>query len=258
MKVNDVLKAIDSFAPFSMAYGWDNSGLLAGGGEREVRRIFITLDTNVNTVREAAENGCDLIVSHHPIFFSPVKRINCAAPEGEMIELLMKHDISVIAAHTNMDCAARGINRELAERFGLKDIRIIEPREGYEGCGLGRCGKLAEPMTLTELARETKRILGVPALRIAGDNGAVISSLAVAGGSCSEIIPLARRLGCQAVVTGDMKYHETIDNVNEGICIIDPGHYGTEHCVLELFEGILRPLGAELVFSRGEDVFRFI
>lgn len=258
MKVKDILKKIEEFAPSALAYSWDNVGLLVGDAGREVKKILITLDADLNIIEEAVEKGCDLIVSHHPMFFKGVKRIITDETQGRAIELLIKNDISVIAAHTNMDCAANGVNEGLAKLFKLTDVEILEENPDFTDCGLGRAGNLAEPMALKELAKLTKKTLGISGLRIAGNENTVISKLAVAGGSCSEVIPLAAAKGCQAIITGDMKYHETIDAINSGICVIDAGHYGTEHHVIGIFEEILKPLGVETIRSENTDVFSFI
>ncbi len=258
MKVKDIYNAIDAFAPFSLAYSWDNVGLLVGDMEREVRKILITLDTDATVVQEAIDNGCDLILSHHPVFFSPVKRIDTSSDTGKMIEYLMKNDISLIAAHTNMDVARGGINNELSQLFGLENVRVLEENPSDPECGLGRVGELKKEMSLAELAAFTKEVLGVNGVRVAGDVDMKIKTVAVAGGSCSEVIPLAKAMGAQAVVTGDMKYHETINNVNEGIAIIDAGHYGTEINVLGLFEEAIAGLGIESVRSVNRDVFVFM
>ena len=258
MKVKDILKKIEECAPGALAYSWDNVGLLVGDAGREVKKVLITLDSELNIIEEAAAKGCDLIVSHHPMFFKGVKRIRMDETQGKAIELLIKNDISVIAAHTNMDCAANGVNAELAKLFRLDDVEILEENPDFPDCGLGRVGKLTEAMTLKELGEMAKQTLGINGLRIAGSENTVISKVAVAGGSCSEVIPLAAAKGCQAIITGDMKYHETIDAVNRGICVIDAGHYGTERHVIGIFEEILKPLGVETVRSENSDIFSFI
>ena len=191
MKVKDIYNAVDNYAPFELAYSWDNVGLLVGDMEREVTKILITLDTDAAVVREAVDNGCDLILSHHPVFFSPVKRINTADETGKMIELLIKNDISLIAAHTNMDVTKGGINDELARLFGLENVRVLEENPINPGCGLGRIGELKEEMSFAAFAGYAKEILGVDGLRIAGNPDTMVKTIAVAGGSCSEVIPTA-------------------------------------------------------------------
>ena len=113
-------------------------------------------------------------------------------------------------------------------------------------------------MTLRELAEYTKDKLKIKGIRAAGNENRVIRRIAVAGGSCSEVIPLAISKGAEAIITGDMKYHETINAVNDGICVLDAGHYGTEHHVIDIFDKLLRPLGIEMLHSENPDVFMFM
>lgn len=258
MKVKDIYNAINTYAPFNLAYAWDNVGLLVGDMNREVRKVLITLDTDARIVQEAINNGCDLILSHHPVFFAPIKRITADNDTGKMIGLLIKNDISLIVAHTNMDVTKGGINDELARLFELENVRVLEENPVNPECGLGRIGELRVQMNFRELAEYTKKVLGVDAVRIAGNPDVMVKTIAVAGGSCSEVISLAYAKGAQAIVTGDMKYHDTINNINEGMNIIDAGHYGTEINVLDLFEKAIAGLGVESVKSANADVFKFV
>lgn len=258
MTVNDVLKKIEEFAPPALAYSWDNVGLLIGSGEREVKRVLIALDADLSVAAEAVDKKCDLIVSHHPMMFKGVKRILSDDAQGMAIELLIKNDISVIAAHTNMDCAKGGINDRLAELFKLENVEVLDENPAFPGCGLGRVGDLKEAANIGSLAVDTKMALGIDNVRVSGSPWTRIERIAVAGGSCSEVIPLAIAKGCQAIITGDMKYHETMDAANSGISVIDAGHYGTERNVIGIFEKILEPLGLELVKSDRTDVFVYL
>lgn len=258
MKVKDIYEAIDNFAPFKLAYSWDNVGLLVGNQEREAKKVLITLDVDASVVNEAINKGCDVILSHHPVFFSPIKRILTDTDTGKMIELLIKNDISLISAHTNADVAEGGINDNLAEILGLRSIRILEEHPLNSKVGLGRLGELEEEMTFGGFMKYVKRALGVNGLRAAGNPDARIKTVAVAGGSCSEIIGLAYDKGADAIVTGDLKYHNTIDNVNMGINIIDAGHYGTEINAIGLFERAISHLELQTVRSENKDVFMFV
>lgn len=257
MKVNEIIKIIESFCPERLAYSWDNVGLLCGDSEKEVKKVFVTLDTNIATVKEAIEKDADMIVSHHPILLGGIKNINYSTPAGQMIKLLIKYDIPVFAAHTNMDTARGGINDRLAEMFSLTDIKILEQHTDDETAGLGRYGKLNKSMTFGEFAKLCSKILNTT-VRAAGDFNTKIKTVSVASGSCSEIIPLAKSKGADAIVTGDMKYHNMIDMTETGICIIDAGHYPTEICVMDIFEEILKNMDVEIIKSENTDIFKFV
>ena len=258
MKVKDIIQKIENFCPPRLAYTWDNVGLLCGDREKEVKKILVTLDTNINVAREAAKKGADMIVSHHPILLGGIKRINYDTAEGQMIKLLIENDIALFAAHTNMDTANGGINDRLAKMFGLTDIKILDVHTDDTKAGLGRYGKLQKTVKFKDFAENCKTILQTPFLRISGDFEREITTVAVASGSCSEIIPLAYEKGADVIITGDMKYHNMIDMTELGICIIDAGHYPTEICVMDIFSDILKDTGLEIIKSENKDIFKLI
>ncbi len=258
MKVNDIAKRIEKLFPPELAESYDNVGLLCGSSEKQVKTVLVTLDTNLAVAKEAVKVGADMIVSHHPILFGGIKRIDYGTPTGKMLKLLIENDIAVFAAHTNLDSAKGGINDALAKLFGLKDTDVLEPNAENPKAGLGRYGKLKKPVTLAELAEITKNKLNTPHVRISGRPDTIIETLAVASGSCSEVIPTAMKKGCEAIITGDMKYHETIENVEAGICIIDAGHYPTETVSMDIFESVLKGTGLNVIKSKYRDIFRFV
>ena len=132
MKANEIIEIIEKVCPENLAYPWDNVGLLCGDGEKEVNKVFVTLDTNIKTVKEAIEKGADMIVSHHPILLGGIKRIDYTTSEGQMIKLLIENNIPLFAAHTNMDTAKGGINDKLAEMFNLTNIPDREAHQGAQ------------------------------------------------------------------------------------------------------------------------------
>lgn len=258
MKAKQIIDKINSFCPQTLAYSWDNVGLLCGDEDKEVKRVFVTLDTNLNTVTEAVSKNADMIISHHPILLGGIKNISYSTPTGRMIKLLIENNIPVFAAHTNMDLADGGINDELAKMFNLSDVEILEESQKHENIGLGRVGTLKNPVAFREFAKECKQILNTPFVRISGDMNKLVKKVAVASGSCSEIIPLAHEKGCDVIITGDMKYHNAMDMSEMGINIIDAGHYPTEICVMNIFERILNKFDLEIIKSENKDIFTFI
>lgn len=255
MNIKNIINLIEQVAPKELAYPWDNVGLLIGGRNKEIKNIFLTLDVDLNTVREAIDNGCDMIVSHHPIMFGGIKQIDFDTPQGEMINLIIKNDIAVYAAHTNMDAAETGINSVLAQMFELSDVKVLEEDSPT---GIGRYGTLKNEISFEELCKLTKKVLNTPCVRASGDMSRKIKTLAVASGSCADYIDNAVHSGCDAIITGDLKYHETIDGTEKGICIIDAGHYPTEVIVKDIFAQILKNTDVELVYSKQSDIFKFI
>lgn len=257
MKANKIIEIIENVCPERLAYSWDNVGLLCGDGEKEIKKVFVTLDTNINTVKEAVEKGADMIVSHHPILLGGIKRIDYSTSTGQMIKLLIENNIVLFAAHTNMDTAREGINDRLAQMFSLDNIKIIDQHTDDETAGLGRIGKLKSPVKFSEFANKCKEILNTH-VRAAGDFDKNITTVAVASGSCSEVIPLAKTKGADVIITADMKYHNMIDMTELGICVIDAGHYPTEICVMDIFANILKETDVEIIKSENKDIFKFI
>ncbi len=256
MKAYEIAQLIEKEAPQELAYSWDNVGILCGDGKKEVKKALLTLDTNENTVDEAIQNKCDMIISHHPILLGGIKRIDYSSADGRMLRKLIQNDITVFAAHTNMDTAEHGINDALALLLGIKDAEIIE--KNGEKTGLGRYGKLIHAATLREFAELVKKKLGTPHVRTAGDLGKTVITAAVASGSCAELIPAAHALGCNVIVTADMKYHNMIAAAESGIAVIDAGHYPTEIIVMDIFEKILRQTNIITVKSKNTDIFTYI
>ena len=145
MTIQELFALIDrEIAPFSLAESWDNSGLLVGDGEREVKAALLCLDITLPAIRQAQRVGAQLIISHHPVIFHPLKRVMANSPVYALIEA----GIGAICAHTNLDVARGGVNDCLAQALGLMDIRPLG--EGPEG--LGRMGELRQPLSAAKLA----------------------------------------------------------------------------------------------------------
>lgn len=257
VKVKDIVKAIEAFAPLKLAYEWDNSGLIVGDREKEVKKVYITLDMFRFNIDEAVASGADMVISHHPILFGGVKKLDYATQEGYVLSQLIKNDIALYAAHTSLDCTKGGINDVLAQKIGLCDTEIIEQSE-KEGCGLGRVGNLKDEITLGELAEITKSALKTPFVRACGDINKKIKRVAVGGGGCSDLIPQAQLMGADVMITADLKYHIAADSVDTGICVIDAGHYPTEVFAIEIFESLLKNTEVEIIKSTCKDVFNVI
>ena len=125
MKAKEIIKIIENVCPERLAYSWDNVGLLCGDENKDVKKVFVTLDTNINTVKEAISKNADMIVSHHPILLSGIKRIDYSTSVGQMLKLLIENNIPLFAAHTNMDTAKGGINDKLAEYLNLQMLKYL-------------------------------------------------------------------------------------------------------------------------------------
>ena len=257
MKLKDIIKIAENEYPPELAYEWDNSGLFFGDLDSEISKITVTLDITPNVVEQAVNNGSQLILSHHPITMGGIKKLSDGSIQSECIVSALKNNIAIYSAHTNMDTAKNGINARLARLFELENVFVMEKDKPYEECGLGRVGKLRKATTLNEFCETVKDKLATPFVRVCGSDR-IIETVAFASGSCSEYVPSAIKAGADVIVTADMKYHNCIEFVHDGIAIIDAGHYPTENIVKNMFSELLRSAGAEIVFADTDDIFRII
>lgn len=241
MKCREIAYEIERLAPVCLAYEWDNVGLLCGDAEREVTKLLLTLDLDIEVAREAVREGAQMIVGHHPILFEPISRMTEQTPEGQLLRILAQHDIAYYAAHTNLDVAKGGLNDLLAKKFGLKNAEILEPVE-TDGEGIGRIGDLDMPVTLRELAQRVKKALGAENLRYAGEDSALVSRIAVNSGGGASLIDSALAKGADVLITGDYKYSQIRRCLENGMKAVDVGHYDSEIIVCELLEEYLTPV----------------
>ncbi len=254
MKINDLLNKIEEFAPLSLAYEWDNCGLICGSKEDTISGVCVCLDMSLEVIKKAVENGCNTILSHHPFIFGKINRVDTNTYFGKMLKEVIKNDINVISMHTNIDKAKDGINQRLANILKLQNIEVLEKDTRFESAGLGRMGTLKEGMSLAEFCGVVEKNLGTQ-VRVVGDMNTQISKVAVGGGSCIELADLAIMNGCDVFVTGDTKYHNAMDAQREGICIIDAGHYATEICVVDIFKEILKDCEVKVVEELNKELF---
>lgn len=216
--VKEIYEYINSFAPFSTQENWDNSGLLLGDPERKVKKIAFALDATLETVAAAKSCGADLMVTHHPVIFSPLKKITA----GSVAYELLTNGISVISAHTCWDSAFDGVNDTLASLLGFENPQLMELEE--TATPMVRLVE-TQPMSGEELASLVKAKLGCH-LRLA-DAGKPIEKIAICGGSGGSL--LYEIIGkADAFITGELSHHHFIDAVQSGLTAIAAGHFETE------------------------------
>lgn len=336
-RVQDLLGVLHGLYPPDLAEDWDNVGLQVGDPAAPVERLLIALDPTISALAAATEQGAQLLITHHPLLFKPVRRLTPDDPVGRVIWRAVRSDVAIAAAHTNLDVAADGLNRWLAERLGLTAVEPLQPtasqlvklvvfvpvaqaetiaealfaagagqigaydqcsfrvsglgtfrpgpgatpfigetgrREQVEevrletivpqrrlgkvvdkmlkvhpyeevaydliplanqmpGVGLGRIGRLAEPMALTVLADQVKAVLNCQSVRLGGSPARLISKVAVCGGSGAGLIQEARRRGADVLITGDVKYHEARLAEDLDLALLDAGHFATERLAVE-------------------------
>lgn len=228
--VSDIYTAIDTFAPFSSCEGFDNVGLLIGEGNQPVRNCLITLDVTHEAVQEAIEKDCQLILSHHPVIFHPLKQISFYSVHGE---LLASH-IAVISAHTNMDKAQGGVNQTLAHMIGLRET---QPLMGDECACIGRL-PFAEPVDAETLAAHLAHVLFLTGMRLY-DAGRKLRTAALCCGGGGSYVHAAIEAKADVLISGDFKHDQVIDAANSGLTCIDCGHFETERHFLVICQNML-------------------
>ncbi|MEG2353394.1 MAG: Nif3-like dinuclear metal center hexameric protein [Clostridium sp.] len=268
LTVKDFRGIMESIAPPILKEDYDNVGLMVGYSNQEVTSILVALDCTLEVIEEAEEKGCNLILTHHPLLFITPKSITNETLQGEKIIKLIKNNISLYSAHTNLDSVQGGLNDYVAEAIGIKNPKIINKIESnfVEGKhGIGRIGRLEENISLNELCNKVKEVFNIECLRITGDLDREISKVAIINGSGQDLFHKAKNLGAQCIITGDTTYHFVSDFKEEEICIIDPGHFGTEWPAMKQLKDVLRAKlemkgydGKIYLSQRCEDPYKYI
>ena len=236
LKVKNVTDVIESFAPLSLQEKWDNSGLCVGSPEAEVNSVLLGLDCTEELVDEAIECGADMIVTHHPLIFSGLKRISPDDQVGAAVIKAVKAGISIYAAHTSADKVISGVSGAMAARLGLENVEILD--EDGEGTGLGVVGNLPQPMSSGDVLDLVKSAFNLKALRCSRPVECKIDRIAMCGGSGGSLIGAARKSGAQLYICGDISYHNFF--TPDDFMIMDIGHYESEIEIVDILFSLLR------------------
>ena len=232
--VKEIYGELDRWAPFAIQMEFDNAGFLVGRGERTVRRVLVSLDITREVADEAVEWGAELIISHHPVIFHPVKSITDQEPTGRILLRLAEGGVAAICAHTNLDAAQGGVNDCLARALGLTGTgQLHQDGTLADGSpyGIGRVGTAhAAGLTAGAYAAFVKERLSAASVRYV-DGGRPVSRVAVGGGSCGSMLDDAWAAGCDTFVTADVKYDVFLRARELGLNLMDAGHYATEQVV---------------------------
>ena len=235
-KVKDIVKVIEDFAPLSLQEKWDNSGLCVGSPEADVTSVLLGLDCTPELVDEAVACGADMIVTHHPLIFSGLKKLSPDDLVGAAVIKAVKAGISIYAAHTSADKVMAGVSGAMARRLGLVGLTILD--EDGEGTGLGVVGDLPEPMRAADFVAFVKEKFSLEVMRTSRPLEGMVSRVAMCGGSGGSLIGAAMRSGAQVYITGDVSYHNFF--TPEGFMVMDVGHYESEIEIVEILFSLIR------------------
>lgn len=233
MLCKEIMQVIEASYPRSAALDFDNVGLLAGRAEKEVNRVYLALDATDAVIDRAISEGADMLITHHPLIFSPMKKVTDEDFIGRRVVKLIRNDIAYYAMHTNYDVLGMA---DLAEKIlGIRNTQVLDVTmgEGDDEEGIGRVGDLEKPMTLEECCLYVKHRLKLGSLKVYGDMDKKVSRMAISPGSGKSAVAPAIEKGADVLVTGDIGHHDGLDAVEQGLSVIDAGHYGTEYIFID-------------------------
>lgn len=226
--IRDINSKLEMLAPACLGEAWDNDGImLCGNLDKQVERVLVCLDVTTKAIENAKQTGVQLIISHHPLIFRPLKRIY--GESFEKISQLIESDISVLSYHTRLDSAENGVNFALAKALGLCEI---SPYGGENGCS-GRIGELESECSIKEFVKRLKDAIGAKCVRVGMCDKEAVKKVALLGGSGKDFVGDAQRCGCDVFVTGEVPHNVFLEARSRGIYIVEAGHYFTENQICQ-------------------------
>ena len=234
--VSDISAFLNEKVPYSMKMDFDNFGLLAGFPEKEVRTVLVALDITLDVIREAKELGAELIISHHPIIFSPMRRVCTDSAEGKRLICLLQAGISAICLHTNLDRIEGGVNTALSEAVGAHPTEYLD---------IGCTAVLPEAMPIAGFLDICRTALNAADIRFY-DSDKPVFRLAVCGGAGGDLVTQALSLGCDTLLTGEIHHHQWLEGMEKGINMIEAGHFATENVAVPVLAGLISERYPEL------------
>ena len=238
MLISEIIKPIEEFAPLSLQESYDNSGLVVGRLSDELRGgVLLAVDVTEAVIDEAIEKGCGLIITHHPIIFHPLKRLNSASVVERCVERAIRHNIALYACHTNLDATKNGMSWRVGEMLGLQDMEVLSPAtDGVTGFGV--VGELPTAISEQNFLAEVCKRFGVQALRHSALLGREVKRVAICTGSGASLMSEARRTKCDVYLTADLKYNDFYLPDGEFV-VADMGHFESEFCAISILFDIL-------------------
>ena len=274
MRLKKIIKQLEGKFPLELAEEWDNVGLLLDSTRREIKSIMLCLDITRDVVDKAVANKVDLIISHHPFIFPPLKKITTDEVNGEKILKLARNNIAVYSMHTNIDSGIGGLNDFIIKKIGqegkvfaISNNRSIELRKLVTSDLIDAKDKIINPLriqklksaiTIGELCKIIKEKLCIPNVRVVGDTAKLVKSYAICTGSGMSFSGNVKKKA-DVFITGDLKYHESLDASELNQTIIDLGHYESEYLFVELLEENLKTFfDGTILKEYGQAVFKVI
>jgi len=229
MKISEIAKCIEDIAPLNVQEDWDNCGLLIGHPNDDVTKILLCLDVTEDVLQEAISEKCDLIVSHHPMIFFGVKKIDT----NSLIYQAIQNKIAIYAAHTNLDAAHFGVSTILAEKLGLKNLRTLKKNAVDENFGMGIVGEFETALSELDFLDLVKKTCEIPTVKHSKLQQKAIKIVALCGGGGSDLRPDAIAQNADTYVSSDFKHWE-FHTINTPLLLVDAGHFETEQFAVDI------------------------
>ncbi len=245
--LHNLLDILETHAPSTLAESWDNVGLMVGDPAHAVSGILVALDPTAAVLDEALASGLNTVITHHPLIFQPLKSVRFDQPTGRILQQAITDKIAVLGCHTNLDKIHGGVNDALAAALGLIDTKPLAPEiAGHiEPLGFGRHGRLPTPRKATDFLEFLAKSLGLTVIAVAGKLPELISTVAVCGGSGSDLAESAMHVGAQVYITGEVKHSTARWAEARDFCVIDAGHYASEKPVVATLTAFLKKTANE-------------
>lgn len=253
MRCVDIMGLLESIAPVSYAEEWDNVGLLLGRKDKTVHKVMLAVDATDDVVQQAVLQGADMLITHHPLLFSAVKRITEDDFIGRRLIHLIKNDICYYAMHTNFD--VMGMADAAADMLQLHSPEVLEVtfEDDVAKEGIGRIGRLPHEMSLKECAQYCKTVFGLDSVRIYGDEDAPVETVAIVPGAGDDYIKNALSMQADVFITGDIGHHDGLDAMEQGLAVIDASHYGIEKLFVPYMAEVMEGRMPELVVIKATE-----
>lgn len=237
--VADIISAMEEISPTYLAEDWDNVGLQIGSSAWPVRKVWIALDPLPAIIEEACREDVDLLVTHHPLFFKPIRTLDLGTAQGNIIKTCIRNKLAVYSAHTNFDSVRGGLNDIFADLIGLQNCHVfdrskilqMDPKSNH---GIGRVGDLSPPVKLKQLAQSLKQRLNLNSIRIVGDPKLLVERVAICTGSGSGLLNKFISSETQVYISGDIRYHDALSVLEAKKGLIDVGHFASEQIMIDV------------------------
>ena len=240
MKIRDIVSVIEEFAPLALQESYDNSGLIVGRLDDEVKGVLLAVDVTEEVLDEAEREGCDLVITHHPIIFNPLKRFNSATYVERCVERAIRKGIALYAAHTNLDSTPRGMSWQLGSMIGLDAMSVLEPRRDNAEAGFGVVGTLSRAEGVVAFMNRVKAIFEVGAVRYSDipSEDMMVRRVAICTGSGRSLIDAAMAAEADVYITADLRYNDFMCGENRMV-LMDIGHFESEFCAIRIIYDVL-------------------